>query len=349
MDLKEKVKKLPQTPGVYLMKDKDKNIIYIGKSKCLKNRVSQYFTLSYAPSKKITRMIKFIDDIEIIKTDTELDALLLECKLIKEIQPMYNTLMKNDKKYAYLKIDISDEYPSLELCIEKNDNSLYFGPYTSMHKLEFIAEVLIKYFKIRKCKGASKLKGCINYDLEFCLGPCKNKDKSTYSKSIDKLINTLNGKDKDILDDLDSKMIKAIKNLDFESASKYKDEIEALKVIIQKSKAINYIKQSKAILLKANVDNDYKKIYILKGIDVLYSKLIKIEDVKSYNFEDELLDNIDSIINTSYESNGNYIKKEEVDISNIIYSYIKYNEDCSYIAIDKKVNNKEEIVSFIRD
>lgn len=349
MDLKEKVKNLPQTPGVYLMKDKDKNIIYVGKSKCLKNRVSQYFTSSYAPSKKITKMIKFIDDIEIIKTDTELDALLLECKLIKKIQPMYNTLMKNDKKYAYFKIDISDEYPSLELSIEKNDNSLYFGPYTSIHKLELIGEVLTKYFKIRTCKGTKKLKGCINYELGFCLGPCKNKDKSSYNKSIDKLINTLNGKDKDILDDLNSKMIEAIKNLNFEIASKYRDEIEALKVIIQKSEAINYTKQSKIILLKADVDGDYKKIYILKGINVLYSKLIKIEDIKSYNFENELLDNIDRIINTNYEKDRNYIKKEELDISNIIYSYIKYNDYCSYIDIDKKVNNKEEIGSFIKD
>lgn len=348
MNLKEKVKRLPQTPGVYLMKDKDGNIIYVGKSKSLKNRVSQYFTPSYSPSKKIIRMIKLIDDIKIIKTDTELDALLLECSLIKKIQPMYNTLMKNDKKYAYLKVNIFDEYPSLECSMNKNDNSLYFGPYTSIHKLESTAQVLIKHFKIRKCRGNRKLKGCINYDLGFCLGPCKNQDKLSYNRNINKLIDTLNGKDTEILKDLNNKMIEATKDLNFESASKYRDEIECIKAIIQKSETINYIKESKILLVKSNADEHHEKIYILKGANVLYSELINTEDTKNCNFENELLDKINIFTNTYYKKEIDYIKKEEVDIANIIYSYIKFNKDCNHIEIVKNTS-EEEIKKFIQD
>jgi excinuclease ABC subunit C len=335
MDLKEKVKNLPETSGVYLMKDKDKNIIYIGKSKCLKNRVSQYFTPSYAPSKKITRMITFIDDIEIIKTDTELDALLLECKLIKQIQPMYNTLMKNDKKYAYIKVNINEEYPDIECVFEKTDNNLYFGPYASMHKLEDIASTLNKYFKIRTCKGSNKLSGCINYDLGFCIAPCKLKDKSVYNNSVKNLIDTLNGSDDRILSDLNKKMQEATNSLNFEQAIKYRDNIGFLKTIIHKSEVINYIRENKLILAKVNIDDLNSKMYLLKGIDVLYSKLIENENLKDYSLKNDILRYINKDLDINLCIFKNYIKKEELDISNIIYSYLNYSKDCNYIEIGK--------------
>ena len=277
MKLKEKVKKLPETPGVYFMKDKDGNVIYIGKSNCLKNRVSQYFIPSYAPSKKITKMISFINDIEIITTDTELDALILECKLIKKIKPMYNTLMNNDKRYAYIKVNIDKEYPDIECALQKIDNNLYFGPYTSLSKLGDIVNILNKYFKIRSCKGYMKKKGCINYDLGFCIAPCKFNDKKNYNILIEKLINTLNGKDDSIISDLKKKMDQATKSLNFEKAIKYRNDIEFVKIIINKSQAINYIKENKTILVKVNIDNLKSKIYILNGIEICYSKLVTNE------------------------------------------------------------------------
>lgn len=334
MNIKDKLKSLPETPGVYLMKDKDNNTIYIGKSKCLKNRVSQYFTPSYAPSKKISRMIKFIEDIEIIKTDTELDALLLECSLIKKVQPMYNTLMKNDKKYAYLKIDINEEYPTLDCAMNKNDESLYFGPYTSLKKLEDISDILIKYFKIRKCRGTNKLRGCINYDLDFCLGPCKLSNKQEYDNSIQNLIDTLNGKNSDILIDLNDKMMKATQVLDFEKALKYRNDIENIKSIIHKSEAINYIKTNKAILLTVDIDDRSKKIYILKGIKIIYSKVVKIQEIKTISLKNKIKRYINKDLISNTIENVGYVKKEELDIAYIICSYLKYSADCEYLEID---------------
>lgn len=335
MKLNEKVKKLPETSGVYLMKDKDGNVIYIGKSKCLKNRVSQYFTPSYAPSKKITKMISFINDIEIITTDTELDALILECRLIKKIKPMYNTLMNNDKRYAYIKVNIDKEYPDIECTLQKTDDNLYFGPYTSLSKLEEIVNILRKYFKIRNCKGYMKQKGCINYDLRFCIAPCKFNDKKSYNFFIEKLINTLNGKDYSIINDLNKEMQEATKALNFEKAIKYRNDIESIKTIIYKSEAINYIKENKTILAKVNIDSFKSKLYILNGIEVFYSKLVKNEKLKDNNLKNELSKHINKSLNNNKKIYKNYIKKEKLDMSNIIYSYLNYSKDCNYIKIDK--------------
>lgn len=336
MDIKEKVKNLPNTPGVYLMKDKDENIIYVGKSKSLKNRVSQYFTPSYAPSRKITRMISFINDIEIIYTDSELDALLLECELIKKIQPMYNTLMKNDNKYTYIKIDMKEDYPSLEVVHERSDDSLYFGPYTSSHKLENIAEILLKHFKLRKCKASNKLKGCLNYDLGICMGPCRNKDKINYNNSLNDLIETLKGSDESIISVLEEEMKKCIMNLKFEEAQKYKEDIDSIKSISSKSKSINFIRENYSVLAITKINHDTSKLYYLKGKEVKFTKILYNKDIKNKENIQTIINELKPYLDFRYNKIVNTtIEKEELDVCTIIYNYLEYSKDCKYLIINE--------------
>lgn len=329
MKLEDKLKSLPETPGVYLMKDKEKNIMYVGKSKSLKNRVSQYFLPSYNPSKKITRMIKFIDDIDIITTDTELDALILECELIKKLKPMYNTLMKNDKKYAYLRINIKEDYPTLECITHKSDSGLCFGPYMSIQKLENIVEVLRKYFKLRTCKGNSVSKGCINYELGFCMGPCKTKKQEEYNNSINKLINTLNGENYDLINSLNKKMLEEVNALNFEKASKFKEILNGMSLILSRSAVISYIRESKIIITSIDLDDSRKKVYVIQGIEVLYSKIV------GKDFEEERLK--ESFLQQEYkkcnkhEKCKSYIEKEDLDMANTIYSYLKSKSKLDFI------------------
>lgn len=347
MDLKEKVKNLPNTPGVYLMKDIDENIIYVGKSKKLKNRVSQYFTPSYAPSRKITRMINFINDIEIIYTDSELDALLLECELIKKIQPMYNTLMKNDNKYSYIKIDMKEEYPTIEVVHEKDDDSLYFGPYTSAHKLENIAQILLKHFKLRKC--INKLKGCLNYDLGICMGPCRNKNATQYNKSLKLLIETLKGNDDSIISVLEKEMQICIMNLNFEEAQRYKDDIDSIKSISSKSKSINFIRENYNVLAITNMNEDRKKVYLLKGKEVKFTKILHDKYIKNKKNTQTIIDEIKPYLDFKYNKITNTtIEKEELDICTIIYNYLKYSKDCKYLILNKEISY-DEVCKWIVD
>ena len=342
MNLKEKVRSLPNTPGVYLMKDKDENIIYIGKSKNLKNRVSQYFTPSYAPSKKIIRMIKFINDIEIIHTDSELDALLLECELIKKIQPMYNTLMKNDNKYTYIKIDMNEDYPTLEVVHEITDDSLYFGPYTSSYKLENIKEILLKYFKLRQCGVSNKLKGCLNYDLGICMGPCRNKDKVSYNKGLNALIETLKGNDEEIIISLEKEMKFCVNNLKFEEAQKYKEDIESIKSISSKSKSINFIKENYNVLALTKASDNTKKLYYLKGKEVKFTKILANKDIKNKEYIQTIIEDIKLYLSFEGEKFVNTtIGKEELDICTIIYNYLKHSKDCKYLILNEEITDVE--------
>lgn len=324
MNIKEKLKFLPQTPGVYIMKDKYKNIIYIGKSKCLKNRVTQYFMPSYAPSKKIVRMVKFIDDIEIVKTDTELDALLLECDLIKKFNPMYNTLLKNDRAYAYLKLNINEQYPLLECSIEKADNGLYFGPYYHIKKLDNIAKILSNHFKIRQCKGIQSLKGCIKGDIGICLEPCRKENIEEYSLAIKKLIDTLNGHNLEIIERLITKMEKETEKLNFEKALKYKEDIENIKSLINRTRAINFIKNKKFTICSIKIDENLIKLYIFEGIEKIYSKIIAKDNL-----------NLSYLDLKKFNKENLCLIKDDIDLSNIIYNYLNTKSECKFFQADK--------------
>lgn len=326
-DIKLKINNMPTTPGVYLMKDKENNIIYVGKSKSLQTRVKSYFVNSSSHSKKVQRLVKGIRDIEIINTDTELDALLLECELIKRYKPMYNKLMKNHENYSYLKIDKRTEFPYIEVVNEIEDGSVYFGPYMKESKLYEIKDIIDKTLNIRQCKRMSK---CFKYDLSQCVGPCRDKiGIREYKKLIDIVIRDLSGESNYIVDTLQSNMQKEITNLNFEKAAQLQDSIQKIKSIMNKQKIINDSSNNQKILAWINInDNNDYKIYAIQNGKLVKSEIIDSDKLNNLNKEKYLED----ILNESDEKDfDKEIEKFDIDFINIIYNYIKYNKDIKYI------------------
>lgn len=242
-NLEEELKKLPAKPGVYIMHDKWDNIIYIGKAKILKNRVRQYFQSSRNKSAKIVQMVSHIQYFEYIITDSELEALVLECNLIKEHRPKYNTMLKDDKSYPFIKITVGEEYPRVLFARKmKHGAGKYFGPYTSAAAVKDTIELLCKLYKVRTCnrnlpKDEGRDRPCLNYHIGQCNAPCQgyvNKDE--YKKNIDKVISFLNGNYSEIINELTNKMQDCSERMEYEEAARYRDLLISVKQIAQKQK-----------------------------------------------------------------------------------------------------------------
>ena len=215
-DIEEELKKLPGKPGVYLMHDAKDAIIYVGKAISLKNRVRQYFQPSRNVSPKIEKMISQIDHFEYIITDSEVEALVLESNLIKEHRPKYNTMLKDDKSYPFIKATVGEDFPRLVFSRqEKRDKSKYFGPYTSAGAVKDTIELMRKVYKIRSCsrslpKEIGKDRPCLYYQINQCDAPCQNYiSKEEYRAHVDKALKFLNGDEKEIINSLEEKMKKA--------------------------------------------------------------------------------------------------------------------------------------------
>lgn len=243
MDLNEKIKNLPQNSGVYIMKDIGGNIIYIGKARVLKNRVSQYFNGS-KKLPKVAAMVSKIADFEYIITNNELDALVLECNLIKKHQPHYNILLKDGKNYSYIRIDTREEFPKLEAVRNiKKDGAKYFGPYFNGITAKELIKLIYFAYPIRQCNnkfgnGKFLKRACLNYSMGLCLAPCiQNIGNIEYKKLVDNIINFLNGKDDSIYDALKLKMEKAAALENFELAIKLRDKLLLLDKLNEKSVA----------------------------------------------------------------------------------------------------------------
>ena len=242
-DLEEELKKLPAKPGVYIMHDKFDNIIYIGKAKILKNRVRQYFQSHRNHSPKIIQMVSRVAYFEYIITDSELEALVLENNLIKEHRPKYNTMLKDDKTYPFIKITVNEEFPRILFSrTMKHGTGKYFGPYTSSAAVKDTIELLCKLYKIRTCgkklpADIGKDRPCLNYYIGQCEAPCQGNISSfDYQKRVNDVISFLNGNYTDIMNSLTDKMMKASDNLEFEEAAKYRDLLNSVKQVTQKQK-----------------------------------------------------------------------------------------------------------------
>lgn len=330
MDLKDKINSFPKTPGIYLMKDKDGEIIYVGKSKKLQERIKSYFVNSKSHSRKTQRMVNGIADIEIINTDTELDALLLECKMIKKIKPLYNKLMRNPENYVYLKIDKNQDYPYLEVAKDIEDDNLYFGAYTLGKKLEDIKDIINEAYKIRSCKKMSK---CFNYDLGKCMGPCR--DETTveeYNNIIEILIKDLKQEGSYILSLLQEEMNDEIGKLNFEKASMINQKMDRLKSLFNRQNMINNSFENDSIIAWVNLDNENYKIYIIKNAMLIKSEIISkdkfdgIDKIKYFKNEFKNTKN-------HLEETKTLIDKFDIDYVNIIYSYIKYSDEIEHMII----------------
>ncbi len=239
INIRNKLEALPDKPGVYLMRDIYDNIIYVGKAKILKNRVRSYFRKNSAHSKKVEKMVENINDLSWIVTDSELEALILECNLIKRHRPKYNILLKDDKTFPFIKITINEEYPRILVTRKTDDkNALYFGPYAGTVKKT--AELIKKAYKIRNCnKDLSKnnARECLYYHINQCSGPCrKNITPEEYKENVKKAISFLEGKSDSLLKELKSEMNDAVNKFEFEKAAELRDNIVYLEKVLEKQK-----------------------------------------------------------------------------------------------------------------
>ena len=272
-EIEEELKKLPAKPGVYLMHDEKDNIIYVGKAISLKNRVRQYFQASRNKGAKIEQMVTHIRRFEYIVTDSELEALVLECNLIKEHRPKYNTMLMDDKGYPFIKVTVEEEYPRVSLARTiKKDKAKYFGPYTSVGAVKDTIELIRKLYHIRNCnrnlpKDIGRERPCLNYHIKQCKAPCQGYiSKEEYRRSIDEVIRFLNGHYDDVLKELEQKMNQASEQMEYEKAIEYRELLSSVRQIAQKQKMTNSSGEDRDVLAVAQDDTDaVVQIFFIRG------------------------------------------------------------------------------------
>ena len=260
--IEEELKKLPGKPGVYIMHGEKDEIIYVGKAVSLKNRVRQYFQSSRNKGAKIEQMVTHISRFEYIITDSELEALVLECNLIKEHRPKYNTMLKDDKSYPFIKVTVNEEYPRVLFARRmRKDKAKYFGPYTSAGAVKDVIELVRKLYKVRSCsrvlpRDCGKDRPCLYYHMKQCAAPCQGYvTTEEYKKSISKLLKFLNGDFQDTIDMLTEKMMTASEEMRFEDAMEYRDLIRSIQKIGERQKITSYGEEDKDIIAVAMDDS----------------------------------------------------------------------------------------------
>lgn len=260
--LREKAMKLPLTPGVYIMKNAKGKIIYIGKAKKLKNRVSQYFGSQNGHSLKVRKMVENVDDFDYILCDSEFEALVLEASLIKQNMPKYNILLKDDKGYSYIKVT-NDQYRKISAVLQKDDsNAQFIGPFTSSYSVKQSVDEANKIFKLPQCnkvfpRDFKKGRPCLNFHIDRCMGVCTGKiSQSEYEESVNEALKFLEGDISSVIKSLEKKMHTASESLQFEAAARYRDKINAIKNMQSKQKVVTETDESKDVFAVASNGDD---------------------------------------------------------------------------------------------
>lgn len=322
-NLQEELKKLPDKPGVYIMKNEKGQVIYVGKAISLKKRVRQYFQSSKNKTTKVINMVKNIHEFEYIITDTEVEALILEATLIKKHKPKYNVLLRDDKQYPYIKVTTNEKFPRV-LKIRKvyKDGAKYFGPYISNQAVNDTIETIKNIYPIRTCKlnlekEMGKHRPCLNYHINRCLAPCQgNVDEKIYMEMIKEIIMFLNGKEDKLIDTIQNKMKEASKNFEFESAAKYRDQINSFKHILEKQKVVSTtLIDQDIIALARGIDEVCVQIFFVRT-----GKIIGREHFILIETDDKNMDEILSSFMKQFYLGSAYVPKEilvEVDFDDL--------------------------------
>ena len=351
-NLEEELKKLPDKPGVYIMHNKLGTIIYVGKAVNLKNRVRQYFRASTNHSAKIKRMVSQIDYFEYIITDSELEALVLECNLIKEHSPKYNTMLKDDKTYPFIKITTGEKYPRVLFSRKmKHGTGKYYGPYTSAGAVKDTIELLCKLYKIRTCNrrlpaDEGKERPCLNYHIGQCSAPCQGYiSEADYKKSIESVESFLNGNYSVIIDSLTEQMMEASEKLEFEEAARYRDLCESVKQVAQKQKITMDETTDRDVIAAASDGQDaVVQVFFIRG-----GKLLGRDHFHMSVAEGDTRSEIISQFMKQYYGGTPYIPnvvmlQEEIEDSNIIAQWLSDIKKRKVSIITPKKGDKEKLV-----
>ena len=373
-NIKEELKKLPHKPGVYIMHDKDNNIIYVGKAISLKNRVSSYFRKT-KKTQRILNMVALIDHFEYIVVDNEAEALILECNLIKKNRPKFNVLLKDDKTYQYIKINIKDDYPDVYITRRiLNDGAKYFGPYANAGAAKEMVDFIKEKFKLRHCKNFKyKDRPCLNYHIKKCSAPCMGYiSKEEYRKQIDEVVSILDGKTENLEKQLEKEMLEASKNMEFEKAAYLRDKKIAIERISEKQKVSNI------------TENDIDVIGISKNevevcVEIFFIRNSKMVGREQYFFK-ELVDEEEKQILSDFVKQyyiGNEIlpnkimMREEIEEKDVLQEWlskqagrkvefkipqrgeklrlVEMAENNAKITLDNRTKDKYDVLTELRD
>ncbi|MGC5327720.1 GIY-YIG nuclease family protein [Brevibacillus sp. SYSU BS000544] len=339
MNLQEKLKNLPSSPGVYLMKDSLGTIIYVGKAKNLKNRVQSYFHNSKAHSPKVKKLVQIIKDLELILTDTEFEAFMLECKLIQDLKPHFNKKMKSPLSYPYIGIEMEHGLRSLVITNHPGETkgNLYFGPYTaSRTTVERALQGIKEYCKILCSSPSSKHTACLNHSLGLCIGMCAGGSAvEEYNRMIKRIADLLDGSDKSLLEEIKRSMFEAAESFEFETAAKYRNTIDAINSLINKEKVIEFTIENQLIAVIEHLHDRTAKFFLIKQSEILYREKYDLESTDIEYLLEKIKTNILDIFKAKPRSFLSEVSRNEIDEAQIIYSYLHSNS-CSFFLIPDK-------------
>lgn len=329
-DIQDGLKKMPDKPGVYIMKDEKGTIIYVGKAVVLKNRVRQYFQASANHSPKVQAMVAKIAEFEYIVTDTELEALILECSLIKKHKPRFNILLKDDKNYPYIKITLNDEYPRILMTrkVEK-DGAKYFGPYSNVFVVRETINLLKKIFPIKTCKrilprDMGKARPCLNFHIHQCLGPCSgNVDREEYRALMKDICAFLDGKHESIVKKLEEQMMTAAENLDFERAAGLRNKLNSLKHISEEQKVLSTSMDDRDVIgLAKDMTDTCIQVFFIRGGKLLGREHFIFEGVGEGETEELIASFIKQFYTAAANIPAEIMLQEDIDDLNLIESWL---------------------------
>ena len=351
-DFDEELKKLPASPGVYLMHDAADTIIYVGKAVNLHNRVRSYFRKIVGRGPQIDKMVQQIARFEYIVTDSELEALVLENNLIKEYSPKYNTMLKDDKTYPYIKVTVGEDYPRILFSREmKKDRSKYFGPYTSAAAVKDTIDLMNKLYQLRTCNR--KLPGdigqerpCLNYHIRQCMAPCQGYiSREEYRKRVDQALDFLNGNYRPVLKDLEEKMTQASENLEFEEAIRYRDLYNSVKSVAQKQKITDSDGEDKDIVALAQDETDaVVQVFFVRGGKLIGREHFYMTHVQGYDPSQILLDFVKQFYAGTPFIPRELMLQEEIADIDILEKWLSSRKGSRvYIRVPKK-GTKEKLV-----
>lgn len=356
-NLEEELKNLPEQPGVYIMHDKDDVIIYVGKAKVLKNRVRQYFQKNKNHTPKVLAMVANVAYFEYIVTDSEMEALVLECNLIKKHRPKYNILLKDDKQYPYIKVSINKTYPRIYMSRNlKNDGAKYFGPYTGMQTVRNTIDIVQKIFKPPTCsrkfpEDIGKGRPCLNYHINNCFAPCiaGKVSRDEYRKIFFEICSFLEGNHTELLAKMNEEMRAASANLEFEKAAILRDKIEAVKRFEEKQKIVNTEKQIDADIIASAVLNTrtFVEIFFVRNGKIIGRSSYKIDDTRYMSGGEVLADFIKQFYTENTNIPSEILTEYEIEDKELLSGWLSERKGKKVYVSAPKRGEKKQLVSMV--
>jgi excinuclease ABC subunit C len=351
-DIEEELKKLPASPGVYIMHNTQDDIIYVGKAVILKNRVRQYFQSSRNLSPKIVQMVSQIARFEYIVTDSELEALVLECNLIKEHRPKYNTMLKDDKTYPYIKVTVNEPYPRIIMTRSmKKDKAKYYGPYTSAAAVKDTIELLRKIYKLRNCnrslpKEIGKDRPCLYHHIHQCDAPCQNYiSKEAYRENVQGVIGFLNGNYEDVAKMLTDKMMEASDAMKFEKAIEYRELLGSVKRIMERQKITSSEMNDKDVLALARAgDEAVVQVFFIRGGKLIGREHFYVTGVEHESRSDTMTAFVKQFYSGVPFIPGTLLLQEDVQEHEIIAQWLSERKGQKVNLVVPKKGQKERLV-----